>query len=76
MCDRTKREEQRFSVRSMLGLERSAQQPAMAAPGGGDTDPPPPISDEDAFKRLIASGGKCKASLSVPKFIKKLEEIP
>ena len=48
----------------------------MAAPGGGDKDPPPPISDEDAFRRLIASGGKRKASLSVPKFIKNLEEIP
>ena len=48
----------------------------MAAPGGGDTDPPPPISDEDAFRRLIACGGKRKAPLSVPKFIKKLEEIP
>ena len=52
------------------------QQPAMVAPGGGDTDPPPPISDEDAFRRLISSGGKRKAPLSVPKFIKKLEEIP
>ena len=48
----------------------------MAAPGGGDSGSPPLISDEDAFRRLITSGGKHKASLAVPKFIKKLEEIP
>ena len=48
----------------------------MVALGGGDSAPPPPISDEDAFRRLIASGGKRKVPLSVPKFIKKLEEIP
>ena len=47
----------------------------MAAPGGGD--PPPPLSAEmDAFRRLVASGGKRKAPFSVSKFIKKLEEIP
>ena len=43
----------------------------MVALGGGDTDPPPPISEEDAFIRLVASGGKRKVPLSVPKFIKK-----
>ena len=48
----------------------------MAAPGGGDSGPPPPLSDEDAFRRLIACGGKRKASHAVPKFIKKLEEVP
>ena len=48
----------------------------MAAPRGGDSGPPPLLSDEDAFRRLIASGGKRKASHVVPKFIKKLEEIP
>ena len=47
----------------------------MAALGGGDPLPPP--SDEiAAFRRLVASGGKRKIPSSVPKFIKKLEEIP
>ena len=30
----------------------------------------------DAFRRLVASRGKRKVPLSVPKFIKKLDEIP
>ena len=38
--------------------------------------PPPPTSEVDAFRRLVASGGKRKVPLSVPKFIKKLDEIP
>jgi hypothetical protein len=48
----------------------------MAAPGGEDSAPPPPISDSVAFRKLVASGGKRKHSVPVPKFIKKLEEIP
>ena len=47
----------------------------MAAPEGGDPLPPP--SDEiSGFRRLVACGGKRKIPSSVPKFIKKLEEIP
>ena len=49
---------------------------AMAAPGGEDSAPPPPISDSVAFRKLVASGGKRKLSVPVPKFIKKLDEIP
>jgi hypothetical protein len=48
----------------------------MAAPGGGDSAPPPLSSIEHTFRRLIASGGKRKGPSSVPKFIKKLYEIP
>jgi hypothetical protein len=44
--------------------------------GFGPSPPPPPTSDEDAFRRLVSSGGKRTAPPSVPKFIKKLEEIP
>ena len=51
-------------------------EPAMAAPGGGDSAPPPLSSEEDAFRKLIASGGKRKIPSTVPKFIKKLDEIP
>ena len=51
-------------------------EPAMAAPGGGDSAPPPPSSEEDAFRKLISSGGKRKVPSTVPKFIKKLDEIP
>ena len=47
----------------------------MAALGGGDP-PPPPSAELDAFRRLVASGGKRTAPFTVPKFIKKLEEIP
>ena len=47
----------------------------MAAPGDGDPPPPPPAA-MDTFRRLVARGGKRKAPFSVPKFIKKLEEIP
>ena len=47
----------------------------MAIPRGGDP-PPPPLVELDAFRRLVSSGGKRKAPFTVPKFIKKLEEIP
>jgi hypothetical protein len=48
----------------------------MAAPGGGEAAPPPPSSVEDAFRRLVNSNGKRPSPPVVPKFIKKLEEIP
>ena len=47
----------------------------MVAPGGRDP-PPPPSAEVDAFRRLVANGGKRKTPFSVPKFIKNLEEIP
>ena len=47
----------------------------MAAPWGGE-DAPPSISDEDAFRRLLQSRGKQISPSVIPKFIKKLEEIP
>ena len=47
----------------------------MATPGGGE-DAPPSISDEDAFRRLLQSRGKNISPPVIPKFIKKLEEIP
>jgi len=49
---------------------------SMAAPGGGGSAPPPPASAADAFRRLVSSGGKRPFQPVVPKFIKKLEEIP
>jgi hypothetical protein len=48
----------------------------MAAPGGGEAAPPPSRSVEDAFRRLVNSRGKRSSPPVVPKFIKKLEEIP
>ena len=38
--------------------------------------PPPPSLEEDAFRKLIVSGGKRKGPSSIPKFIKNLDEIP
>ena len=49
---------------------------AMAAPGGEDPLPPPLLAEMDAFRRLVAGGGKRKAPPLVPKFIKKLADIP
>jgi hypothetical protein len=48
----------------------------MAAPGGGDSASSPPLSDADAFRKLVGSSRKRSGPLQVPKFIKKLEEIP
>jgi hypothetical protein len=48
----------------------------MAAPGGGEAAPPPARSVEDAFRRLVNSRGKKSTPPAIPKFIKKLEEIP
>ena len=60
----------RARVRGVRGLQAAA----MAAPGGGDPLPPPSV-ELAAFRRLVASRGKRKITSSVPKFIKKLEEI-
>ena len=43
---------------------------------GGDSTPPPLTSEVDAFRRMVSSRGKRKVPLSIPKFIKKLDEIP
>jgi hypothetical protein len=43
---------------------------------GFGPSPTPQISDTVAFRKLVASGGKRKLSVPVPKFIKKLDEIP
>ena len=48
----------------------------MVAPGGGAATPPPSILDKAAFRRLVNSRGKKTAPPVIPKFIKKLEEIP
>ena len=48
----------------------------MATPGGGEDAPPHSISDEDAFRRLLQSRGKKISPPVIPKFIKKLDEIP
>ena len=48
----------------------------MAAPGGGEVAPPPSSSDEEAFRRLLNCRGKKASPQEIPKFIKKLEEIP
>ena len=48
----------------------------MAAPGGGNPPPFIPISDEEAFKRLVSAAGKKTSAPPIPKFIKKLEAIP
>jgi hypothetical protein len=48
----------------------------MAAPGGGDSASSPPLSDADAFRKLVGSSRKRPGPPQVPKFIKKLEEIP
>jgi hypothetical protein len=58
------------SVR-VCGAER-----LMAAPGGGIPAPPSTKSIEDAFRRLIHSQGKKSSPPEIPKFIKKLDEIP
>jgi hypothetical protein len=48
----------------------------MAVPGGGTAVPPPQIPDDEAFRRLVNCKGKRTAAPLIPKFIKKLEEIP
>lgn len=49
----------------------------MGAPRGRDpSPPPPPNSFADAFRNLLSQKGKKRLTPEVPKFIKKLEEIP
>ena len=48
----------------------------MATLGGGEAVPPPSISDAEAFSRLLQNRGKRISPPAIPKFIKKLEEIP
>ena len=48
----------------------------MGEPGGGDSSPTPPLSAEEAFRRLLTQKGKKRPTPEVPKFIKKLEEVP
>jgi hypothetical protein len=49
----------------------------MSSSGGGEPLPPPPSStDEAAFRRLIISQGKKKVAEAIPKFVRKLEEVP
>jgi hypothetical protein len=48
----------------------------MAAPGGGASAPPPLIPNKEAFRRLVNSSGKKSVAPAIPKFIKKLEDIP
>lgn len=48
----------------------------MSAPGGGEPSSTPPISLEEAFKRFFSQKAKKRFIPEVPKFIKKLEEIP
>ena len=48
----------------------------MATPGGGEAPPSSPISADEAFRRIIGPSGKKPGAPSIPKFIKKLDEIP
>ena len=48
----------------------------MVVPGGGEVAPPSSSSDEEAFRRHFSSRGKKTSPSKIPKFIKKLEEIP
>ena len=48
----------------------------MATPRGGDAPLSSSISADEAFRRLIRSSRKKPGAPSIPKFIKKLDEIP
>ena len=48
----------------------------MAVPGGGAAAPRPSKTIEEAFRRLVNSSGKKSVVPVIPKFIKKLEDIP
>eukprot|EP00253_Pinus_taeda_P020733 PITA_20733 len=48
----------------------------MSGPGGGESAPTPPLSSADVFRRLLTQKGKKHQHVEVPKFIKKLDEIP
>eukprot|EP00253_Pinus_taeda_P033123 PITA_33123 len=65
LCDQVSKEEDPRSLAT-----------AMGDPGGGDSSPTPLISSEEAFRRLLTQKGKKRPAPEVPKFIKKLEEVP
>ena len=48
----------------------------MSGPGGGESSPTPPTTSEDAFRSLLSQKGTKRQISEVPKFIKKLDEIP
>ena len=48
----------------------------MAVPGGGEDAPPPSSSAVDEFSRLLSGRGKKPKGPAIPKFIKRLEDIP
>jgi hypothetical protein len=48
----------------------------MSVHGDGESVSPPPFSVDDAFKKLINRQGKKNPPSEVPKFIKKLDDIP
>eukprot|EP00253_Pinus_taeda_P001787 PITA_01787 len=48
----------------------------MGDPGGGESSPTPPLSSEEAFRRLLTQKGKKRPAPDIPKFIKKLEDVP
>eukprot|EP00253_Pinus_taeda_P008795 PITA_08795 len=48
----------------------------MGAPGGGEPSPTPPSSTAGAFRSLLSHKGKKRSHPNIPKFIKKLDEIP
>jgi hypothetical protein len=49
----------------------------MSPIGGGEQPPPPsPSIDEETFRRLLLTQGKKREGGDLPKFVKKLEEVP
>ena len=48
----------------------------MSAPGGGEPPPSSLVSAIEAFKKLVGQAGKKPAMPSIPKFVKKLDEVP
>jgi hypothetical protein len=49
----------------------------MSSAGGGESPlPPPPSADEEAFRILVNAQGKKKVGGAMPKFIRKLEDVP
>lgn len=48
----------------------------MGDPRAEEPSPTPPLSSEEAFRCLLSQKGKKRPTPEVPKFIKKLEEIP
>jgi hypothetical protein len=49
----------------------------MRSTGGGESPLPPlPSADEEAFRRLVNAQGKKKVGRAMPKFVRKLEDVP